>query len=264
MLVTIGITDFQNQKILYFPRQEQISLTATASISESPENFNDMSYMQSIDNITAVLNVINILYNNNYNFNTNKIIIMGQSQGAYLSYLCNTMCRGLFTHILDNSAWTYPHYLKSLRTIGSQLTDNTYISATFDYFAKRINLNTDYLQLSNLYKNIDNSCIIISYHGTNDNLALLDDKVNELSNINNVTLNIISDINLKDSIFKNTNHGLGADFIKLFDFFYKKYVTDITHNSLLNFENNTILNGSNLEIDYTNGIPIVIGFNNLF
>ncbi|NRT22551.1 hypothetical protein B0H69_003928 [Clostridium beijerinckii] len=174
------------------------------------------------------------------------------------------MCRGLFTHILDNSAWTYPHYLKSLRTIGSQLTDNTYISATFDYFAKRINLNTDYLQLSNLYKNIDNSCIIISYHGTNDNLALLDDKVNELSNINNVTLNIISDINLEDSIFKNTNHGLGADFIKLFDFFYKKYVTDITHNSLLNFENNTILNGSNLEIDYTNGIPIVIGFNNLF
>ncbi|NRT22552.1 hypothetical protein [Clostridium beijerinckii] len=49
---------FMNDNVINFDKskniREQISLTATASISESPENFNDMSYMQSIDNITAV------------------------------------------------------------------------------------------------------------------------------------------------------------------------------------------------------------------
>lgn len=243
--------------------KENINLTATANLNESLENFNDLCYMQALDNITAVLNVFDILYNNNYSFNTNKVIIMEQSQGAYLGYLCNIMCRGLFTHILDNSAWPYPYYLKSSRTIGSKLSDKVSISADISYFSKNMNFKTEYLELNNLYKNIENLCSIVSYHGTNDELVNLDDKIDAISKINNVTLNIISDINLKEGIFTNTAHGLGADFNKLFDSFYKKYVNNIKPNSMLNFKNNVILNGSNLEIDYSTGLPIVTKFNNL-
>jgi len=57
---------------------------------------------------------------------------------------------------------------------------------------------------------------------------------------------------------------LGADFIKLFDSFYNEYVNNIDLNTTLNFKNNIILNGSNLEIDYTSGLPIIVSFNSLF
>lgn len=243
---------------------QNLNLSATAILEESIENFNDMSYMQAIDNITAVLNVLGILYNNNYSFNTNKIIIMGQSHGSYLSYLCNVMCKGLFTHILDNSAWTYPCYLDSFRCLSLVYGNNASIFTTFSYLSQKMRFNIDYLKLSNLYKDVYNTCSIVSYHGKNDTLAPLNNKILELLNINNIELNVISTENLNEGIFTNDSHGLGADFNKLFDSFYTQYITDIELNSTLHFENNVVLNGSNLRIDYTTGLPIVVNLGELF
>lgn len=244
--------------------KEKVDLTIESELNESLENFNDMSYMQALDNITAVLNVINDLYSNEYLFNTNKIIIMGESHGSYLAYLCNIMCRGLFTHILDNSAWTYPIYLVSRRVISYQFTNTVSMTTKMSFLSKSMNFNIEYLKLSNLYKKANSSCSIISYHGENDSLIPLDKKIAELIDIDNIELNVISNNNLDEGIFTNTSHGLGANFIKLFDSFNKEYLNEIESNSILNFENRIVLNNSNLEIDYTNGIPIVINCGNLF
>lgn len=244
--------------------KKTLNLKATTEFNECLENFSDMSYMQALDNITAVLNVINILYNNKEHFNTNKIIIMGQSHGSYLAYLSNIMCSNLFTHILDNSAWDYPHSLKSCRVLPFKFGSNFNVTLDINYLARNMNFNTDYLRLSNLYENKNNNCSIVSYHGEDDSLIPLDKKIAELSNINNTELNVISKQDLGSGIFTNTHHGLGADFNKLFDSFNKKYLKEIGINSTLNFENNIILNNSNLEIDYTYGIPIVINRGELF
>lgn len=55
-------------------------------------------------NITAMLSVMNVLYD----INSKKVIIYGQFHGAYL---CNTFTPTNFSLIIDNSAWIYPLYI---------------------------------------------------------------------------------------------------------------------------------------------------------
>ncbi len=55
-----------------------------------------MGIMQAIDNISAVICIMEIIKDNCYKFNRNKIIIYGHSHGAYLAYLCNAFAPNLF------------------------------------------------------------------------------------------------------------------------------------------------------------------------
>ncbi|EYE88823.1 hypothetical protein Q428_05960 [Fervidicella metallireducens AeB] len=114
-----------------------ININVKADLSgETLFDFNDMGIMQALDNIVATLRVMNIIYENNCEFNSKKVIIYGQSHGAYLAYLCNAFAPTLFSLIIDNSAWIYPVYLKANRFL-FQVINNFTLSIEFEYLAKK-------------------------------------------------------------------------------------------------------------------------------
>lgn len=221
---------------------------------ETIYNFNDMGIMQAIDNITAVLNVLAILYNNDVKINTKRIIVMGQSHGSYLGYLCNRLCPNLFTYILDNSAWIYPCYLNGERSV-TKMFNKLALVTSYDFFAKRNNITFEFLDLGKMYNGFNNQCKIVCYHGTEDTLITLKDKYNAVNKIEGLVFNKITPEKLDGEVFTNCSHGLGADFLKLFDVFYKEYVeTEKSKGDTLDFDNYVDLN--QLSIDYTSGVPM--------
>lgn len=246
---------FNLDLLLKTPLKHKNLITIENIQNETLEYFNDMGVMQAIDNITGVLNVMSILYDNGWQFNTKKVIVMGQSHGSYIAYLSNILCRGLFTHILDNSAWTSPVYLEKNR-IWKYSLKNLRIDFTFNYLAKKLNITG--LNIKDLYKGFNNKCKIVCYHGENDELISVEDKYNSVKDINNVYFNTIRDNDIDMKVFKNTSHGLGADFLRLFDKFYNTYIED-EKGKVLDFENEAYLidRYKELTIDYTNVIPII-------
>ncbi|WP_142414604.1 DUF2920 family protein [Hathewaya massiliensis] len=205
-------------KLIEIGKKYTITLNAKESLSnESLYNFNDMGIMQALDNIVAVLKVMSILYENGYEFNTKKVIIYGHSQGAYLSYLCNRFCPTLFSCIVDNSSWLYPQYLIYNR-ICYYFIDKLTLNVEFEYLARRLNLNNKILELNYLYSDFENNCKIISYHGVTDNLISNVEKKNFCSKIRQCDYNEVTEEDVDGEIFKSTNHGLDADFLKLFDY----------------------------------------------
>lgn len=183
---------------------------------ENLTNFNDMGIMQALDNISAVISIIEIIKDNGYKFNESKIMIYGHSHGAYLAYLCNAFAPNLFSMIIDNSAWIFPVYLESNRYVNT-VYGNTTLSVQFDYLAKSIDYDEEILYLPSLYKKFNNNCNIICYHGTDDNLISNKDKKNFTRDVNKLFYNEISPNEVDGEIFKSAQHGLDADFIKMFE-----------------------------------------------
>lgn len=219
-------------KLVQIGSKYDINLAVKENLSgESLKNFNDMGIIQALDNIVATLKVINIIYNNGFEFNTKKVIIYGQSQGAYLSYLCNRFCPGLFTNIIDNSSWLYPRYLLSNRWTNIKI-DKLIMNIEFEYLARKLNFNDKIYDLNYLYSNFENNCDIISFHGTTDTLISHNEKRSFCSKIEKCIYHEINFESVDGKIFKSTDHGLGADFINLFDYCYGKLI----------FEKDAILN----------------------
>lgn len=211
-----GIIDFN--KFMHVISKYDTEISYEMFMDEKISNFNDMGLMQALDNIIAVLSVMNILYTNNYEFNAKKIILFGYSQGAYISYLCNALVPGLFSLIIDNSSWIFPAYMKENtgRTLLSYI-GKCRIKQGFNYSAKNFIKDKDILNLELLYRQFKNRCNIISYHGADDKLITIEDKEGFLRCVDNSILNEIDKGKVDNDIFKSTDHGLGADFLKIFD-----------------------------------------------
>lgn len=210
-----GIFNFDN--FLEISKNCNIDLQAEAVLNENSKNFNDMGIMQAIDNITAVLSVIDTLNNNGYIFNKRKIILYGHSHGAYLAYLCNAFAPTLFSLITDNSSWLYSKYIHDIRILYNTI-GKIEMKVRFDYLAKKIIKDTKILNLKWLYSNFENNCNIICYHGTTDKLISYLDKKEFCNNIKKCKYQEISENKIDNVIFKSTSHGLDADFIKLFEY----------------------------------------------
>lgn len=224
-----------------------------SNLHETIENFNDMGVMQALDNIVATLKVIKYLQRKKLKFNTNKVIIVGNSHGSYLGYLCNAMCRGLYTHILDNSAWIYPLYCNSLRYLIST-RGNSVLVVKYDYKIRSARSSIKGLKIKNLYEQVENKCKIVVYHGEDDALITAKDKYEVVKNISNSIFNLIKKEDIDNIIFKSTSHGLDADFINLFEKFYKDYCNNTSLNNKLNISSEVrILNG--FLFDYSSGLP---------
>jgi len=246
---------FDFRKFLDVASQYNLNVTVNEVLEESLENFNDMGIMQAIDNITALTYVIQILKDNDLIFNSKKIILFGQSQGAYLSYLCNALAPDLFTLLIDNSSWLFPQYLKSPRYLYSQIGKMN-MQTEFSYLASKMHYDEELLHLPTLYKQVDNKCMIKCFHGTTDNLINHEQKREFCKQINHCDFNEVTSEKVDGVIFKSTNHGLDADFIKLVDYVYNDF----------NFEKGTELNISsvsiktkyaNYKIEYSSGVPIL-------
>lgn len=191
-------------------------------LDEDLTNFNDMGIMQALDNISAVITVIEIIKDNGYKFDESKVIVYGHSHGAYLAYLCNAFAPNLFSMIIDNSTWLFPVYLYSNRYVNN-IYGKTVLSVQFEYLAKTIELDKEVLDLNLLYKSVKNKSKIICYHGVDDDLISIDDKRKFAKNIDGFVLNEISPDEVDGTIFKLSQHGLEADFIKLFEITMKSY-----------------------------------------
>jgi hypothetical protein len=247
----ININEFLNADLRY---KNEIAIKS--NFNETLENFNDMGVMQALDNIVATLKVIKYLQRKKLKFNTNKIIIMGNSHGSYLGYLCNIMCRGLYTHILDNSAWIYPVYYNKDRYL--ELTKgNSVLVVRYEYKIKNIRSSIKGLKIKDLYDEFQNKCKIVAYHGVDDDLITAKDKYEVVKNIPNISFNLIKKEDIDNMIFKSTNHGLGADFLKLFDRFYKNYCNNISLNSKLNISGKVNISYG-ITLDYSAGLPKLI------
>jgi len=241
-----------------------INIEGYAQLSETLANFNDMGIMQALDNISAVLIVIAILRDNKLTFNSKKVILYGHSHGAYLAYLCNALAPNLFTFLIDNSAWLFPAYLKGIRGYILNIGKFTLI-IKFEYLANKEYLyDEELLDLVLLYKQFLNQCVIICYHGNTDKLISHKDKKTFGESVNNFIYNEISNNNIDGEIFKSTNHGLDADFLKLFDYTMNKYIindTNIsTHSEPCFIDLPTVTlktQKHNYIVDYSNGVPIL-------
>lgn len=245
----------------YFERLIEIcgkygfSITCDEKLNEDLSNFNDMGLMQAIDNITAVITVIEIIKDNNYKFDEGKIIAYGHSHGAYLAYLCNAFTKDLFTLIIDNSAWLFPAYLKSDRYVNTYY-NNVLITTKYSYLAKDIDYDEEILNLEFLYQNFENRCTIVCYHGTDDNLISNIDKEKFGKNINRFIYREVSFDKVDGEIFKNTKHGLGSDHLKLFDYTIEKYKFNFDNGKTLELD--TVEYNTNIRrycIDYINKVP---------
>ena len=210
--------NFNLDKFLRICSEKEIEVNLDADLSlENLSNFNDMGIMQALDNITAVLTVMNILYNNDFKFNARKNILYGNSQGAYLAYLMNRLAPKLFSLIIDNSAWLYPNYLKknSIRKLCLDLDNNVWLD--FIYMAQKVVEDKQLLNLEYLYKDFNNTCNIISYHGVKDELISCEEKKWFCNNLEKCNYNEIGEEKVDGKIFKSTRHGLDADFLELFN-----------------------------------------------
>lgn len=67
------------------------------------------------------------------------------------------------------------------------------------------------------------TCNIICYQGSSDNLIKHQDKIGLKSVIDNFNYNYIENKDIDNKIFTSTNHGLGADFLELFDHIMGNY-----------------------------------------
>ena len=249
------------------------NLSGNVPLPETKEYFADMGFLQAIDNINAVLNVINILYDNNLPFNSRKIIAYGNSQGAYLAYLCHALSQTIFTMVIDNSAWLYPKYAKNYRSYNAGYNKSKLLF-TISYLAKQMMDNAEniifndekILDLRYLYSAFENNCKIICYHGTNDAFISGCEKKDFGKIINDFFYCEISDNEVDGSIFKSSGHGLDADFKKMFSLVMDKYGV-FSKSNTLNFSDEIIFSTEKAEykISYKNIYPeITINQTNTF
>ncbi|SDX28822.1 DUF2920 family protein [Paenibacillus sp. CF384] len=204
------------QRLLNSNHAQPRAVRFKADLNESLSNFNDMGIMQALDNLTALFYVIEILKDNDYTFNTKKVIVYGHSHGSYLAYLCNAFYPGLFTLLIDNSSWLFPNFLKKLRgtSVSRGLLD---IQIMYHYLATEMDFDPQLLHLKDLYRQVNNKCIIQSFHGSEDILISLQDKLAFCNEVSHCTLEAISEQEALGPIFKSAHHGLDADFLLLFD-----------------------------------------------
>lgn len=250
-----------NELSKYKKKSVTIKLPVNLS-SENVSNFNDMGFMQAIDNINAVLYILNFLYENNLPFNTKKILSYGFSHGAYLAYLCNAFAPKLFSLIIDNSAWLYPVYLLTTRLFWAKITDYIRLCFSFEYFAcKNSNLKViydkDILSLDYLYSKFNNKCEIIAYHGFDDELIHAIKKRAFCNKLNYCNYNEIDEYKLDNNIFKSTTHGLGADFKKLFHLTMENLDFNFDKSNELEFVEEVVFktDKATYKIDYQNIFP---------
>ena len=225
---------------------------------ETLSDFCDMGLMQAIDNMTALYYVFNILKENQLSFNTNKIIALGQSHGSYLGLLCNALIPNVFDMIIDNSAYLSPYYLKTSRVLQTELNGFP-LAVFFDYMAPKLDLDHEILDLNYVYKQVENHSGIISFLGDADFMIPVEEKRSFCASLPNCNFHLYTKNDLDGEIFKNNKHGLGADFIKLFEYCYTQFEsnTNEAKRKDLYSPNKIKTSRASYELYFDDGIPLL-------
>lgn len=232
----------------------EINICGAAILNEDKSNFNDMGPIQAIDNLTAIKVVMDILDDNDFKYNKDKVVAYGHSHGAYICYLCNAFSPNLITTIIDNSAYLYPAYLDNIRVLYKKYGKLT-ISTEFNYLINNIVLDREIYNISTIYNKFINKANIIAFHGINDNMTTIDEKRKFIDLISNSVIESINQDKIDNIIFKNCDHGLGADFIKLFEYVSDKYGFEFKKENYEYEDAEYITSKFKYRVTYENGIP---------
>lgn len=209
-----GALDFN--ALLTVGRNYPLQIEVQAVMNENAENFNDMGLMQAVDNIVATVRVMDILGEQGYRLDPGRVISYGHSHGAYLAHLCNALAPRLYSLIVDNSAWLRPNYLVRPRLEFSQYGKILLVIA-FEYLAAKLLDDPEITDLSFLYGAFENTCDIVCYQGSDDELIKAGDKADLCRKLQRCSYHEISAEKVDNAIFHSSRHGLGADFLRLFD-----------------------------------------------
>ncbi len=232
--------------------KKEIVLDVRAIIQEDIEEFNDMSYMQAIDIITAVETVRSILIDKKSEGRFDRVIGYGHSHGAYLLYLSNRLSN-IFSYIIDNSGWILPKYLLLNRFLYSCYNKLT-LRIEFDYLAKTIIQNKSDLNLENLYRDYQCNTQIISFQGDEDNLIDHIQKQEIIDKMNDSKFILVKKEDVDQIKYKSNNHGLDADFLEIFSYALK-------FERPISFKRKQVpysidFEGVSIEVDYINRLPV--------
>lgn len=240
--------------LLQMLSDHSIVLPVKARLQETENFFNDMGFMQAIDLITCLEVVKIILHDNHLTFNKQKIIGYGHSHGAYLLHLVNRLAPHLLTNIIDNSSWIEPVYLSTNRNLYNKSNKMT-LQIEFNYLAKTLISDKTALSLESIYRDFDNQANIFMFQGSDDNLVDHIRKQQIMLNVNRTQFILIDEKDVDEVKFKSNRHGLDADFLNLFDYAFNNLIQNVQNNVEVQ-NNNIILSNTEIEIDYTQGLPI--------
>ncbi len=191
-----------------------LTVKTYVDLHETEDNFAEMGPIQAIDCVRALQVVYEIVKDNGYDINQDRIIAYGHSHGAYLAHLCNRFFPNVFSFILDNSAWISPVYLKSPRVL-TQRINNLFLQKIFTYRIASQNYDSQLYDLGYLYNGFKNKANISIYQGVTDNLIEHKVKKEIFKSVKHVIFNMITADKVDGVAIKSTNHG-DADFVELF------------------------------------------------
>lgn len=198
-------------------------LTERFQQEESRDDFCELGLFQALDNLRALKGVMEILACRGFEYNVNRIMAYGYSHGAYLALLCNALRPYLFSGILDNSGWVYPVYLYRPRICSGVWSDSgtgqsRKLYVFVEYQGRQWIDDLEAYNLRRLYSQFHNHARILSFHGEDDGLVPLKEKMNFGDRVENLRLYVIREQDVDEKIFFNTQHGMGSDFLRLFYF----------------------------------------------
>lgn len=201
---------------------------------ESPDSFCELGIFQALDNLKSICYIINHIHQQHLEFDYNRIFAYGYSHGAYLALLCNAFMPNLFSAIIDNSAWLYPVYLYrprmcSTRYVVPESNISDILFVMVHYQGRQWIDDMEIYNLRRLYMQFNNKTKIFSFHGEADGLVPPNEKKSFLKNTANTKLYIIQESDIDGILFKNTKHGMGSDFLKLF--YHVSETEDLTRSS---------------------------------
>lgn len=149
-------------------------------------------------------------------YNRKRVYIYGQSHGAYLAYLCNLLAPGLFTGIIDNSAYLLPYYLKHDREV-TKVGDTLTLQKWYHYLIADQDWDVGSYDLRLLYADYHGRAQIIVYHGEEDEMIPIEEKKAFLEKLPQVSLHVVTRDMVDGVVFRSAGHSLGADLLKVFE-----------------------------------------------
>lgn len=244
--------DFSN--LLDVLSEKQLTLPVIAKQVETSDYFNDMGFMQSIDIITAIEAIRILLKENCLSFNENRVIGYGHSHGAYLIHLSNRLAPHLFSHIIDNSAWIEPVYMRTNRYL-FQSYDQMTLQIEFDYIAKQFVEDQMALNLFTVYNGFNNSAKIIAHQGNDDNLVNHVEKENLIQSISNAEFILVDEGRIDHIIYNSNKHGLNADFLNMFGYSIQQ-LGNSENDIEISSKYELILSNTKIQVNYSYGLPV--------
>lgn len=184
-------------------------------LEETEDDFNEMGLWQAMDHLMAVKILMDIMQENGICCCRDRVYIYGQSHGAYLAYLCNFLAPGLFTGIIENSAYLFPYFLQHDREVTKEGESFT-LQKIYHYWIADQEIDRESYDLRFLYDGFENEAQIIVYHGEDDEMIPLQEKQEFLAKIKNVSLHVVTKAMVDGIKFRSSGHSLGADFLIIF------------------------------------------------